>query len=43
MSGYTADVVLGKGIEEREIDFIAKPLSPDEFMLKAGKILNKQG
>ncbi|MBA4395058.1 MAG: hypothetical protein C0407_16020, partial [Desulfobacca sp.] len=43
MSGYTAEVVLGKGIKEGEVDFIAKPLSPDEFILKVGGILDKQG
>ncbi len=39
MSGHTADVVLGKGIENQEVDFIAKPLSPVEFKLKVGEIL----
>ena len=27
-SGYTRDVILDKGIEDKKFDFIAKPLSP---------------
>jgi Response regulator containing CheY-like receiver, AAA-type ATPase, and DNA-binding domains len=39
MSGYTADMILDQGNEE--VDFIAKPLSLDEFMMQVGKILEK--
>jgi PAS domain S-box-containing protein len=39
MSGYTAEAVLDQGT--REWDFIAKPLSLDEFMMQVGKILEK--
>jgi two-component system cell cycle sensor histidine kinase/response regulator CckA len=37
MSGYTANVVLDQGT--RELDFIAKPLSLDDFIMQVGKIL----
>ena len=33
MSGYTGDVVISKGIAEREYAFIQKPLSPDALLL----------
>ncbi len=42
MSGYTADIVLDKGIRERDFDFIAKPLTPNEFMKKVGEILDRR-
>ena len=31
-SGYTRDIILDKGIEEKEFDFIAKPLLLDVFL-----------
>jgi PAS domain S-box-containing protein len=40
-SGYTRDIVLDKGIEEKEFDFITKPLSPDELLQKVGEILER--
>jgi|GEM_PF-759262 len=40
-SGYTRDIVLDKGIEEKEFDFITKPLSPDELLQKVGDILER--
>ncbi len=40
MSGYTSDVVLEKGVREYQLDFIAKPLSPEEFLTKIGDILD---
>jgi two-component system, cell cycle sensor histidine kinase and response regulator CckA len=40
-SGYTRDIVLDKGIEEKEFDFITKPLSPEELLLKVGEILER--
>ena len=41
-SGYTRDIVHDKGIEEKDFDFITKPLSPDELLLKVGEILERQ-
>jgi hypothetical protein len=35
------DIILDKGIEEKEFDFIAKPLSPDELLQKVGDILER--
>ncbi|MCX5812720.1 MAG: PAS domain S-box protein [Proteobacteria bacterium] len=40
-SGYTRDIVLDKGIEEKEFDFISKPLSPDELLQKVEEILER--
>ena len=40
-SGYTRDVVLNKGIRDREFDFIAKPLSPNELLLKVREMLDR--
>ena len=41
MSGYTGDVVLEKGVFEDTIDFIKKPLVPDELLLKIRTVLNR--
>jgi DNA-binding NtrC family response regulator len=43
MSGYTPDIILGKGIKQHEFDFIAKPLSPHQFLTKVGEILDRPG
>jgi two-component system cell cycle sensor histidine kinase/response regulator CckA len=40
-SGYTRDVVLDKGIEDKKFDFIPKPLSPRELLEKVRKVLDK--
>ena len=40
MSGYNSDVVLGKGIQERQFDFIPKPLSPHDLLSKVEQVLN---
>jgi len=40
-SGYTGDVVLGKGIRDGALNFISKPLSPAELVLKVREILDK--
>lgn len=39
-SGYTKDVVLNKGIKDKEFDFIAKPLILDEFLQKVRDVLD---
>ena len=41
ISGYTRDVVLDKGIEDGELDFIAKPLSLNEFLRKVREVLDR--
>lgn len=40
-SGYTKDFVLDKGIEDKEFNFIAKPLSLDGFLRKVREVLDK--
>jgi len=41
MSGYTKDIVLNKGIEDKKFDFIAKPLSLNAFLQKVREVLDK--
>ncbi len=41
ISGYTRDVVLDKGIKDREFDFIPKPLMLDRFLQKIREILDR--
>ncbi|MCX5805834.1 MAG: PAS domain S-box protein [Proteobacteria bacterium] len=40
-SGHTKEVVLDKGIEDKEFDFIAKPLSLNEFLQKVREVLDR--
>ena len=40
MSGYTKDVVLDKGIEEKDFHFISKPLSPNDLLRKVREVLD---
>jgi two-component system cell cycle sensor histidine kinase/response regulator CckA len=40
-SGHTKDVVLDKGIMEKEFDFIGKPLSLNKLLLKVREVLDK--
>ena len=40
-SGYTGDVVLDKGVHDESINFISKPLSPDEMLRKVREVLDK--
>jgi PAS domain S-box-containing protein len=42
ISGYTGDVVLDKGIHDDTVDFIKKPLLPEELLLKVRAALDKQ-
>ena len=39
-SGYTGDVVLDKGVHDESINFISKPLSPDELLRKVRETLS---
>lgn len=39
-SGYTADIISGKGIIDEQFDFIAKPHFPEELIRKVRNILN---
>jgi PAS domain S-box-containing protein len=39
-SGYTRDVILDKGIEDKQFVFIAKPLSPNELLKKVREVLD---
>ena len=41
-SGYTRDVILDKGIEDKKFDFIAKPLSPKELLEKVREVLDRK-
>jgi len=41
ISGYTADVMHKKGILEKGINFIAKPVSPDKLLRKVREVLDK--
>jgi two-component system, cell cycle sensor histidine kinase and response regulator CckA len=41
-SGYTQDVILLKGIEEKEFDFISKPLTPNGLLGKIREILDRK-
>ncbi|MBP7528388.1 MAG: response regulator, partial [Syntrophorhabdaceae bacterium] len=40
-SGYTKDIVLNKGIEDKEFDFIAKPLLLSELLQKVREVLDR--
>jgi two-component system, cell cycle sensor histidine kinase and response regulator CckA len=40
-SGHTDDIILEKGIEDGLFEFIAKPMSPDELLLKVRRILDR--
>ena len=41
MSGYTADVVLDKGVFGKTLDYIAKPIAPNELLHKVRNILDR--
>ena len=43
VSGYTADVIHKKGIIEKGLDFILKPISPTELLKKVREVLQRQG
>ncbi|VAW41496.1 multi-sensor hybrid histidine kinase, partial [hydrothermal vent metagenome] len=41
MSGYTADIIIDKGIVQDNFNFISKPVSPRELRLKVRKVLDQ--
>jgi PAS domain S-box-containing protein len=41
ISGYTADIILKKGILEKGVDFIRKPFSKNEILLKVRDVLDR--
>ncbi len=41
ISGYTRDVVLDKGIEEKRFDFLSKPLTANDLLHKVREILDR--
>ena len=41
-SGYTRDVILDKGIEDKKFDFISKPISPNVLLQKVREMLDEQ-
>ena len=42
-SGYTGDIVLDKGIHDETVNFISKPLSPDDLLRKVREVLDGKG
>ncbi len=40
-SGYTRDVVLDKGIEAKQLDFLSKPIKPEDLLRKVREILDR--
>jgi CheY-like chemotaxis protein len=40
-SGYTRDVILNKGIEEKQLDFLAKPIIPEDLLRKVREVLDR--
>ncbi|MEW6108119.1 MAG: PAS domain S-box protein [Nitrospirota bacterium] len=40
ISGYTADIIIRKGILEKGLDFIVKPVSPVELLRKVREVLD---
>lgn len=40
-SGYTGDVVLDKGVRDEEVDFLSKPLVPNELLRKVREMLDR--
>ncbi len=40
-SGYTGDVILTKGLDDEALNFISKPLSPNELLRKVRDVLDR--
>jgi YesN/AraC family two-component response regulator len=41
ISGYTADIILQKGIVEEGVDFVTKPFSKNEILQKVRNVLDR--
>lgn len=41
-SGYTGDIILDKGVYDEEVDFLSKPLMPNELLRKLREMLDRQ-
>jgi|WetSurMetagenome_2_1015567.scaffolds.fasta_scaffold12367_4 PAS domain S-box-containing protein len=41
-SGYTRDIILDKGIEDKKFDFISKPVSPAELLQMVREVLDRK-
>ena len=41
VSGYTGDAIIDKGVQSERIDFIQKPLSPNDLLRKVREILER--
>jgi PAS domain S-box-containing protein len=42
MSGYTADILSDKGMHEEKLDYIPKPLSPQDLLKKVREVLDSK-
>ncbi|HEY3274974.1 MAG TPA: PAS domain S-box protein [Syntrophorhabdaceae bacterium] len=42
-SGYTRDVILDKGVEDKKFEFVPKPISPGTLLQKVREMLDEQG
>jgi two-component system cell cycle sensor histidine kinase/response regulator CckA len=42
MSGYTADVIAHRGILDKDVDFMAKPFSRAELLIKVREVLDRK-
>ena len=42
ISGYTADIILQKGIVEEGVEFVTKPFSKNEILRKVRNVLDRR-
>jgi DNA-binding response OmpR family regulator len=42
VSGYTRDIVIGKGVQKDSVDFLEKPLSVEKLLAKVREVLDRQ-
>ncbi len=42
ISGYTADIIHKKGFFEKDLQFLNKPIVPDELALKVREVLDSE-
>jgi len=41
MSGYTEEVIYRKGVLEKGLSFISKPVSPHEILIRIREVLDR--